>query len=597
MRLIELSVRPVENTGWGSHPLIFGEDITQLYGPNGCGKTPVIHSIAYAMGYPVRFRDDIIEHCESVALKAVHNGKEISIVRKIDSNFHTECSVTTEDDVHHFYNELDMSKFLFEFLGLPSIALTSISNQPTYPYISAFLPLFYVDQDSGYTNAYKAPSSFIKDQYAEMIRLSLDIPAMHSYEDKRSLIGKRAELDAVNTDIVRSRKFIDKLVEQSGADLQNVAEINSKIALLVEGLDYLRSSHDATSSIDFALSNRVNEKLGEKRNVDFKIRDLESRISDFGKINEEIETEINTLSLNEEARRQFSSFNDICSNPNCELFLNSSESYGKNLLYLRDQMKDLDRNTVYQETRLGELREQSGELTEDIISLRRSIEQSQEAETSETLVNAISEMSRSIFDLQRTKEIALQIEVEQNSISEASERRKLLQNDIASMASGPNEVDLRVTAFRTQYRKKLVEWLDVLSTKNVSREITIDSDFNVLFGLERLSQFSGSTLLRAVLALKAAFFEVYLSKEKSPIEFMIFDTPRQHDIESEHFAAFIGRLKSLVSGKSAQIVFSTTEYHYENQDGDVEWTPTYPGSEQNMFLGTIEQLAAMKLSL
>jgi len=576
MRLIELSIQPIKETGWGSRLLTFAGDVTQLYGPNGCGKTPVIHSIAYALGYPVRYRDDIVKHCDSVTLKVVHADNEITIIRKIDkTKFHISCHLSNEDYPRNFYNERDMSKFIFEFLEMPELALTSISNEPVYSYISTFLPLFYVDQDSGYTSDYKAPANFIKDQYAEMLRMSLGISPKHSYEDKKNLFERKADLDAINMEIVRTGRFLDKLVEQAGTSLQGGAEIGRKIELLSGELDQLRSSHDATSSIDSVISSQINEKFTERRAVNSNIRDLENRILDFNKIKEEIETEINTLSLNEESRRLFSSFNDICANPGCLLFLNSSESYGKNLLYLRDQMKDLDRNSAYQEKRLVEFQEQSNSLENHIYALRRSMDQAKDSETSGNLVNTISELTRSIIDLQRDKEIAIQVDEERASLIELTNRRELLQNDVASLTSGSNSIDLRVTEFRAQYRAKLVEWLDILSTRNVSRNITIDSDFNVLFGSEGLSQFSGSTLLRTVLALKAAFFEIYLSKGNSPIEFMIFDTPRQQDIEAEHFAAFVSKLKSLVSGGSAQIVFSTTVYHYENQNDDVEWTPPF----------------------
>ncbi|MEW8287087.1 MAG: hypothetical protein AB2697_13955 [Candidatus Thiodiazotropha endolucinida] len=122
--------------------------------------------------------------------------------------------------------------------------------------------------------------------------------------------------------------------------------------------------------------------------------------------------------------------------------------------------------------------------------------------------------------------------------------------------------------------------------------MSIDASFNVIFGSEKLSQFSGSTLLRTVLAIKAAFFESYLARELKSIEFLIFDTPKQHDIESEHFAAFIRKLKELAQDKDVQVIFSTTEYHYDTQENDIEWNPPFEGEEQNMFLGTLSQLAS-----
>lgn len=591
MRLTELSIQPIENTGWGSGPLIFGEDITQLYGPNGCGKTPVIHSIAFAMGYPVRYRDDILAHCESVTLKAVHNDKVITFLRQMSKDFHVECSVSDQEETRIFYNEKDISKFLLDFLGLSISALTSISNEPTYPYSSTFLPLFYVDQDSGYTSAYKAPGNFIKDQYAEMIRLSLGVPAKHSYESKKHLISKKNELSGLVVSIVSSEKFIGQLIEQASGNIYDTSEVDHKLEVLKLELDELRSNHDATSSAGSVMASIVNEKLADKRTIDFKIHEIEGRIADFNKIENEIEIEINTLSLNEESRRVFSSFNDICSNTGCQLFLGSSESYGKNLLYLRDQMKDLERNSKYQEVRLGEFIQRSNKLEKEINSLKANIAKDQQEGSSLSLVNTISEITKSIIDLQSSKEIISHIESEKKSHNELLRRRKELQNDIAALSNNVGSSDLRALEFRTIFKTKIIEWLDVLSTKNVSRDITIDADFNVLFGREKLSQFSGSTLLRVVLALKSAFFEVYLSRETPTIKFLIFDTPKQHDIESEHFAAFIKKLKNLVVNQKAQIIFSTTEYHYKNQENDNEWVPPFPSVEQNMFLGTTEQLS------
>ena len=591
MRLTELSIQPIENTGWGSGPLIFGEDITQLYGPNGCGKTPVIHSIAFAMGYPVCYRDDILAHCESVTLKAVHNDKVITFLRQMSKDFHVECSVSDQEETRIFYNEEDMSKFLLDFLGLSISALTSISNEPTYPYSSTFLPLFYVDQDSGYTSAYKAPNNFIKDQYAEMIRLSLGVPAKHSYESKKHLITKKNELSGLVVSIVSSEEFIGQLIEQASGNIYDTSEVDHKLEVLKLELDELRSNYDATSSAGSVMASIVNEKLADKRIIDFKIHEIEGRISDFNKIENEIEIEINTLSLNEESRRVFSSFNDICSNTGCQLFLGSSESYGKNLLYLRDQMKDLERNSKYQEVRLGEFIQRSNKLEEEINSLKANIAKDQQEGSSLSLVNTISEITKSIIDLQSSKEIISRIASEKKAHNELLRRRMGLQDDIAALSDNVGSSDLRSLEFRTIFKTKIIEWLDVLSTKNVSRDITVDADFNVIFGGEKLSQLSGSTLLRVVLALKSAFFEVYLSRETPTIKFLIFDTPKQHDIESEHFAAFIKKLKNLVADQKAQIIFSTTEYHYENQENDIEWVPQFPNVEQNMFLGTIEQLS------
>ncbi|MCW5608623.1 MAG: hypothetical protein KIT26_11295 [Nitrosomonas sp.] len=589
MKLLELKIEPSGLNGWGSRVLEFGKDITQLYGPNGCGKTPIIHSIAYALGYPVRYREDILNNCESVILKAAHGDINIEFKRKIGSDFHLECIQSDQDEVRIFYNEKDMSTYLFNLLELSTSTLTSNRNEPTPPYISTFLPLFYVDQDSGYSSAYKPPTSFIKDQYAEMVRLSLGVPAKNSYERKRLLIEKKDELKRIDAAIVSNERFIERMMNERIDSGRTSQQLEHELERLRNELDELRSNQDATDGAESAINYLIQEKTSRKRELDRKIRDLEERLSGFGKIKNEIEVEINTLSLNEEARRLFTSFNDICANSRCQLFLNSSESYGKNLLYLRDQIKDLERNTHYQEARLDELRLQSKKLGEEIEMMKESQSSENPDNSTDGLVNASSRLTRSIIDIQSEKEIIERIEAEKSNYFKLQNQREKLHNDIAAMDSGGASTDFRLLEFRTEFKEKLKEWLDILSTRNVSRDISIDADFGVLFGSEKVSQFSGSTLLRVVLALKAAFFDIYISKGAQHIGFMIFDTPRQHDIEAEHFAAFIQRLKDTIKDRPCQVVFSTTEYHYDSQEHDVEWVPSFPGKEQYMFLGVLEK--------
>lgn len=588
MKLVELEIHPSGTDGWGSKNLVFANDITQLYGPNGAGKTPVIHSIAFALGYPVRYRDDIMEKCLSVSLTVEHEEELFTFERSFSDKFHIEVSERGSSEKRMFYNEQEISEYLFSRLGLSPLALTTNKNEPIYPYVSTFLPLFYIDQDAGYTSAYKPPASFIKDQYAEMIRLGIGIAPKHSFEAKRFLIEKKRELDLVNVKIVSTEEFIQKLEEQSDFHNSSVVELEDELENLRNELEELRNSFDATNDADYVLQRLVREKQNDRLNLSASIKDLQSRISGFNKIKSEIEIEINTLSLNEESRRLFSSFKDICAMPGCGLFTSSSDSYGKNLLYLRDQIKDLDRNTRFQEIRVNEYTSSLIKLDEEIASLESNLTKKDEDSQTKSLIAAISALTRSIIDLQGKKDVIERIESEKNDYVQLLNKRIGLQGDISSFDGSAGSNDIRILEFRNSYRKKIIEWLDVLSTKNVSRDITVDSDFNIQFGTEKLSQFSGSTLLRTVLALRAAFFELFISMGCISIEFLIFDTPRQHDIETKDFAAFIARLKSICKDNRAQVVFSTTEYHYNASEGDIEWHPEFSGFEQPMYLGVID---------
>ena len=90
--------------------------------------------------------------------------------------------------------------------------------------------------------------------------------------------------------------------------------------------------------------------------------------------------------------------------------------------------------------------------------------------------------------------------------------------------------------------------------------------------------------MRVVLAIRTAAFDIYTLDSGKRFRFLILDTPRQQDIEKEALARFIAELKELSVKTNAQIVFSTTDYHYHCGDGDVQWSPEFAGPEQKMFL-------------
>jgi arabinogalactan endo-1,4-beta-galactosidase len=119
----------------------------------------------------------------------------------------------------------------------------------------------------------------------------------------------------------------------------------------------------------------------------------------------------------------------------------------------------------------------------------------------------------------------------------------------------------------------------------VSLDISFKNDFAPVFGTESISQIKGSTKLRAVLAYHAAFLEL-VSRESRNFNLLILDTPKQHDINNEDLNNFVTALKQVASKYSIQVVFSSTEYHYDCDSRDAEWNPVYPGQKHKMFLNS-----------
>jgi len=582
MKLISLKIFPNGPQGWGSGLLIFGRDITQLFGPNGCGKTPVVQSIPFCLGFPSIFRNDIYDRCKHAEL-TVDSGKGKLLLRRIYSRELDVEVIEPTGVVQRFYNERDYSRYIFEWLGLTAHNLVTVGNQPGAAYLATLLPMYYLDQDGGYSEIYCPPSKFIKDQFSEMMRMVFDLPVKNSFDVKKDRFRAKERLDFLDKDtqtfsrMVEAAKSNTLEIKKSRSDL--VMEI-SQLESEVENLQGAGANRDdSISALDRLISNHRNSI----REVSSEINQLQRRNLGIGKIVHEINTEIETLNLNEEARRVFLSFREICGADLCQLFSSSSEAYSKNLLYLRDQIKDLERNASLDEVRIEELNRQR---TAQEVAIQALVDERNLSSTKSeisTLVEAITRLKSQIFTLQNQlselDKVALLEEKQFKALVERDKALTLYESFTADRSYSPELIKVR-----SDIRRYFIDWLNLLHTYNVSKDITFKDDFTPLLGVETISQLKGSTKIRAVLAYHAAVFQVFAEKGVMGFRFMILDTPKQHEINNDDLGRYLSALKALCVSHGAQIVFSTTEYHYDGDNNDVEWLPPYKGQEQNMFL-------------
>jgi energy-coupling factor transporter ATP-binding protein EcfA2 len=586
MKLLSLRMEPAGATGWSSETLVFGNHITQLFGPNGSGKTPIIQSMAHVLGHPVKFREDVLKNCSAAVLRIQSQDRELELRRKLGTPFEAQIRADGTE-TQTFYVERDYSNALLALFQLKLPTLTSTNNEPVTPYMATILPLFFLDQDHGYTSAYHPAAVFIKNQYAEMMRLVFGLPPKHSFERKKFVIEKKRRLDQIDHLIVKKVAFIEDLTKELGKARRPPGEIDDEIEIIKGNLERLKQSRSVKSEAHSALDELIYDKQAIHKTLRTQIAELQVRVGGFQRIKTEIEVEINTLSLNEEARRVFTSFQEICSNTACGLFLGSSDSYGKNLLYLRDQVKDLQRNAANQQARLKDLAEAANQVAVDIKALSAKRDALVDGDEVSGLVESIGQYTRRIFELQRERQSVEELETDERAYIELLNERETIQNDLASLGGSAGESDLRSITIRAKWRERILYWLDILKTMNVSTDMSIDADFEIQFGQEKITQFKGSTLLRVVLAIRTAAFELYLGEAHGAFRFLILDTPRQQDVQREDLGGYIEELKRLAAKMDAQIVFSTTNYRYKCLEGDAEWQPTFAGAKQKMFLGTI----------
>lgn len=585
MRLKSLKVEPLGLNGWESPLLEFGWRTTLIFAKNGSGKTPIIQSLAASLGFPPKFRDEIYSKCSTVTLEAEHDGEPLIIRRILGANnrdFHAVMTYRGEKSEH--YNEGTFSVALFEALGLEPPRLVSSSGQAAQPYVSTVLPVFYLNQGDGYTAAYKSNSAFIVDQFVEMVRFIFGLNPKHSFDVKKDLISEKNALEAQTRKIVAAQRVFEYQSRDVDYGQVNQDVLQRRVTDLTDQIDTLRDSVDAKGIASSAITELLRQKDQQIRSKQIELSELQNRISGIDSIRTEIEGEVKTLGLNEEARRVFSSFGEICGAANCGMFMGSTESYGKNLLYLRDQIKDLDRNSLRAEIRIEQITEVLKGLQEERQILVTQLN-SPAAAGIDQLVTAVQGLTKQLVEAQSELGRMVALQAERFKIVKLEEERLRIQERIDNLSnSGRSDFDFN--KLRYQLRELAVKWMDILDTHNVSRNVDIDLDLRFKFNGESLDLFSGSTKIRLVLAIHAALFEAYLSEPSRPFRFIILDTPKQQELHTEDLAKYLRELENLCAAKNAQLILSSTEYDHPTGQQDKRWLPKYKGPDHPMYLGT-----------
>jgi hypothetical protein len=581
MRLVSLKLNARGVNGWESPLLEFGRRTTSLHGPNGSGKTPVVQSIPFCLGFDVKFQNDIREKCQSATLITEHLGQLYRFTRDFgDFRIATETANRRKE----FYSEGDFSQAVFEELGLPSPTLVGTNRQGTRPYLSSVLPIFYVRQIGGYDEPYRPPAQFISDQFVEMIRFAFGLGPKRSYTAQRDLLAAREQLEAHQRKVVYQQKVVADLstrIDDSPATRDRLAQ---RATVLDAQIKDLRESVDTAGAASNALLELLYAKEERIRGIRRQHSDLSSRLNGISSIRSEIEGEIQTLSLNEESRRTFESFFDICGRPDCGLFVSSSASYAKNLMYLKDQIKDLEANASRAETQVAVLNARLVDEESDRKAIAAKVAQSKGQGATGQLVSAVQSLTRELLDIEQRLAAIAQLGEEKRKYLQFDEERARTQDRIA-MLSNHGRQDLEFNTLRSKVQELTVKWMDILGTPNASREVEIDLDFRFRFGRQTIDVFNGSTRSRLILAIHAALFELYLQVPERPFRFLILDTPKQQELASEDLAKYLHSLEKVCDEAGGQVLISATEYHHAIGEPDREWLPQFLGAKQRMYLG------------
>ncbi|MES2611900.1 MAG: hypothetical protein V4679_16740 [Pseudomonadota bacterium] len=584
MKLLSLKINARGEGGWESPLFTFGDRTTSLFGPNGSGKTPVVQSIPFCLGFDVKFQNDVREKCHSATLTITHGAYEYIFTRAF-GDFHVV--VQSGAKRKEFFNEADFSKDVFESFNLSVPSLVGINRQATKPYLSTLLPIFYVRQIGGYDEPYRPPSQFIQDQFVEMVRFAFDLGPKRSYTAQRDLLAARDQLDGIQRKVVFQQKVIVDLAARIDDSPLAWESLTRRADYLDGQIKDLRESADASGAADDALAELLLQKEERIRGLRRQHADLSARVSGIFTIRSEIEGEIQTLSLNEESRRAFESFFDVCRRPDCGLFVSSSASYAKNLMYLKDQIKDLEANVGRARAQLGLLGERLQDEEAERVSISKKMAQKGDAAGTRQLVAATQTLTRELMLTEQAVASIEQLRQERNKFLQFEVERSTVQDRIANLTNNGRQ-DHAFNSLRVKIQGLTVKWMEIIGTPNASRQAEIDLEFKFRFGKQAIDVFNGSTRSRLILAIHAALFELYLEIPERPFRFLILDTPKQQELASTDLAKYLHALEAVCDRLGGQIMVSSTEYHHSVGMTDREWLPSYQGEKQLMYLGRAE---------
>ena len=194
-------------------------------------------------------------------------------------------------------------------------------------------------------------------------------------------------------------------------------------------------------------------------------------------------------------------------------------------------------------------------------------------------------------------EIAMGEEVAASEAKRAEFLRQVdaLEQDIEDHDKATKRSTARLQEVQEELGTALKRWLKVLRTNPIG-EIGVSKNLRVTIDGKVLTDQrgpSGSSRTRLILAYHAARLEVALGRNGCHPGILLFDAPKQHEIEPDDVERYVQELRTLANRhpRSVQVVASSRT-KIPLAEGDQEWRPTFPpriDDDHPWFLGVLEQ--------
>jgi hypothetical protein len=578
--------------GWKAGPFDFGSFLTLVTGENGAGKTPVMKAIVYALGHPLKLTQEVRRYCATIRLTIAVDTRLIGVERTTnDSDSSFSIQVTDGSDVTTYESESEFTNWLLALLGVPTRPLASKQKGIVRePYSSVLTPVFWLDQDRGWHVPYNPlhNKDFIRNQGEEAVRWFLGVASRNPAIDQSEKLTLESKLETAEQ-LMRARQAT--LAElQEDVPEQTESELTEVKRRIIEQLRAGQASLRTTTHVGEALSQEVAALASSIEHLRRRRAALQSEKRKLESVVREIEADSEVLLANENAADLFRA---VCTNPGCQFFRQPAASYGRRLLFVKDQLKDLVgavRAVDAETERIDRsVEEQTGSLR-TLEAKRALVDQAAGTDRLVAEVDGLAiQLQQVTLQLVRLEQIA----EEERRLANVVTRRHALRDSLEQIAQTRRRSDDPIRAVRQAFRTNAMKWLSVLNTPNLG-DVGVNDNFELTVRNERFnydSPESGSTRTRFVLAYHAALLETSLTSSGHHPPWLICDAPRQHELKLEDLVAWIEELRRLARDHSFQLVISGTEVFASlNPNTDRLWTPQHPmGQPFPQYLGAERQ--------
>ncbi len=585
VRLLSFSIEP-QPGGLRLPELHFGHFLTHVHGENGAGKTAVMCAIYWALGGVRQVEDPLWSQSTGARLTLTTAAGETAIIFRAFSD-HLDATIDVDGSVKAFDDEAEWSEAILSLLGIERRDWSAKGGGVVGVYTSVLLPAFAVDQDKGWALPYSPFSGrqFVEDQSQEVTRLLLGLAQRH--DPKRDARRKKMtdELARLGSAISTRGHAIDSLARALPPDHDKLDAMRATRERLAAEMKQFDSVVSSMAAVDASLRQRVLDASAAREAAAREAEAAKQRRAVLDRLMQEGTADLDLIGTNEIAADAFRRF---CGNPACQFFAGSSEpnSYGRRILYLRDQFKDI---AAAMDAANGTLAVSASRLADaeaQLVRARTEYEAAAKAKASDRVIAAVDAVTRALAGVSRNIAMSEQAAAEREARDALVQQWDVVHEDLSKHDDADGRRRKSVAGAAKKLSDAVNRWLAVLKG-NEGGAIKVDEDLRVTVQGKVLTDArgpSGSSRLRLILAYHAALLEVSFELNGNHPPLLLFDAPKQHELNPEHFGAYLAELRRVFAEKNVQVVISSRT-EIPSEVGDAIWKPTFPGDEHPWYLG------------